>query len=153
CQELLRVDTTLEIISRTMALATALGDGIPPPAGPIVKAIGGSATVILEMVRLHIKNKEDAKTLVSDIAIAIALIHGEVGTLGPLTSPSFFEAVKKLKNTLQSWPKQRKRDKKLLSYGENIKKLRRISWYAKQLFDIQRQVGQSMRYYALGLHP
>ncbi|KAF8871587.1 hypothetical protein BD779DRAFT_1791519 [Infundibulicybe gibba] len=72
------------------------------------------------------------------------LFTGRLGTLGPLTSPSFSKLLKNLKKyfTILAEATQAGRrailessgiQKKLLSYGENIKKLGRISWQSNCL--------------------
>ncbi|KAF8873254.1 hypothetical protein BD779DRAFT_1477130 [Infundibulicybe gibba] len=70
-----------------------LGEVAPPPAGSILKAIGGSAAVIVGMIQQHVKNKKDVKSLISDIEKSISMICAEAEFLSPLTSPRFHDTM------------------------------------------------------------
>ncbi|KAF8868555.1 hypothetical protein BD779DRAFT_1481285 [Infundibulicybe gibba] len=152
-------------LGRAAQTVALLGEVAPPPAGSILKAIGGSAAVIVGMIQQHVKNKKDVKSLISDIEKSISMICAEAEFLSPLTSPRFHDTMnefqslldemQKLLETSQS-PPRRKRDKlkrffqsdsireTLLEYAEEFRKLRE-NLQSSCLMEVQRRVGMWIR--------
>ncbi|KAF8873229.1 hypothetical protein BD779DRAFT_1679305 [Infundibulicybe gibba] len=147
-------------LARAAQTATLLGGVTPPPADSILKAIGGSATIIVNMIQQHLKNKKDIKNLISDIEKSVSMICAEAEFLSPLTSPRFHDAMNEFESSLRGIqkslemsqsPPQRKRDKlrrffqsdsvreTLLEYTEEFRKLRE-NLQSSCLMEVQRRV-------------
>ncbi|KAF8885130.1 hypothetical protein BD779DRAFT_1646789, partial [Infundibulicybe gibba] len=132
-------------LARAAQTVTLIGELTPLPAGPILRAIGGSATIIVSMVQQHLKNKKDAKNLISDIEKSVSIVCAEAKFLSPLTSPRFHEAMNEFKLSLdrvrgsleisqsppqRTWDKLKRRFRSdsvretLLEHAEEFRRLR-----------------------------
>ncbi|KAF8869157.1 hypothetical protein BD779DRAFT_780807 [Infundibulicybe gibba] len=148
-------------LARAAQAITSIGEVAPPPAGLILKAIGGSATIIVGMIQQHLKNKKDTKNLISDIGESVSIIRAEAEFLSPLASPRFHEAVNQFESSLRKMqkslevsqsPSERKRDKvkrffqsdsireTLLAYAGEFRELKE-NLQSSRLIDVQHHAG------------
>ncbi|KAF8886997.1 hypothetical protein BD779DRAFT_1470978 [Infundibulicybe gibba] len=106
-------------VSLVAGVVASAGDMVPPPAGPILKAVGGSVVAIIGLIQQHFKNQKDAEALLQDIEAALSDIRDEARFLSPVATPRFYEAIQQFHSSLESIeksipppipPKRRKRD-------------------------------------------
>ncbi|KAF8885207.1 hypothetical protein BD779DRAFT_1673842 [Infundibulicybe gibba] len=87
-------------LSDAVQLIVAVGQAAPPPAGPVMTAIGESATAVLHMIQAYTGNRA-VETLIADIGSAIFFIQGSATELNTGVIPQFNKTVEEFQKSLR----------------------------------------------------